>query len=358
MFSNTGDQRATRPSNLGCYCCGEFGHVRRECTIDLDTLWCTSCEGSGHVAEVCPTTNNLYGSRGSSLNHSRRPSSKRAKTRTLDGQAQKMLHPGTNQCAGTPGPATRILPKDSGPTALLAFQPVGHRGATTATGSKNQCFHPRFPVQNDLKMLNVHTWAQKDEAPLEWLRQGSTVLAVCNMGFTKTLVLEAFADSLGLRKTMFPEGKAPKVCLGNSDTVTPVAGVEFWAVKDIQDTQPGHCPRRRISALVLRNLPTTILMSGDDLITLGLLPPAWPNHGDEWGTRTGDVPRTDFPADRNLTEKEVQTSTLLTSSLGDNPGQDDQDDDSLGEPMETNDNTSDLYDPKMVIPDSWPWACW
>ena len=30
MFSNTGDQRATRPSNLGCYCSGEFRHVKRE----------------------------------------------------------------------------------------------------------------------------------------------------------------------------------------------------------------------------------------------------------------------------------------------------------------------------------------
>ena len=27
---------------------------------------------------------------------------------------------------------------------------------------------------------------------------------------------------------MFPEGKAPKVCLGNSDMVTLVAWVEFW----------------------------------------------------------------------------------------------------------------------------------
>ena len=129
---------------------------------------------------------------------------------------------------------------------------------------------------------------------------------------------------------MIPEGKAPKVCLGNSDNVTSVAGVEFWAVKDIQDTQPGHCPRRRISALVLRNLPTTILMSGDDLITLGLLPPAWPNRGEEWDTRVGDVPRTDFPADRNLTEKEVYTNALLTISLGDNSGRDNHNDDSPG----------------------------
>ena len=92
-------------------------------------------------------------------------------------------------------------------------------------------------------------------------------------GLQKTLVSEAFADSLGLRKTMFPEGKSPKVCLGNSDTVTPVAGVEFWAIKDTEDTNSGHLPRRIILASVLRNLPTTILMSGDDLITLGLLPP-------------------------------------------------------------------------------------
>ena len=96
------------------------------------------------------------------------------------------------------------------------------------------------------------------------------------------MVSEEFADNLGLRMTSFPEGRAPKVCLGNSDTVTPVAGVEFWATKDIdmEGEDTSHVPRRRISSLVLRNLPTTILMSGDDLIMLGMLPPEWPNHGE------------------------------------------------------------------------------
>ena len=170
MFGNTGDQRAARPSNLGCYCCREFRHIKRKCKVDPDTLRCTSCEGLGHIAEVCPTTHDLYSSRGSSLNHARRPSSERAKTRTPDGQEQKAW----------------ILPKDGGPTALLAFQPVGHRGATTSAGSKNQCFHTRFPVQKNLKMLKVRTWAQKDEAPRQWLRQGATVLAVSDTGCTKT----------------------------------------------------------------------------------------------------------------------------------------------------------------------------
>ena len=110
--------------------------------------------------------------------------------------------------------------------------------------------------------------------------------------------------------------------------------------------------KRRISALVLRNLSTTILVSGDDLITLGLLPPAWPNHGEEWGTRTGDFPRTDFPADRNLTEKEVYKNALLTIRLGDNLGQDGHNDNSPGDPMEIDDDTSELYDSKMAIPDS------
>ena len=110
------------------------------------------------------------------------------------------------------------------------------------------------------------------------------VLAVCDTGCTKTLVSKDFADKLGLRMTTFPEGKSPKVCLRNSDTVIPVAGVEFWATKDTKTEDGSWVPRRRISALVLRDLPTTILMSGDDLIALGLLPPDWPNHSGVWGT--------------------------------------------------------------------------
>ena len=75
--------------------------------------------------------------------------------RTPDGQAQKTTHPGANQRAGTPGPATRILPKDDAASALLAFQTVGRWEATTSANPKNQCFHARFPVQNNLKMLKV-----------------------------------------------------------------------------------------------------------------------------------------------------------------------------------------------------------
>ena len=169
----------------------------------------------------------------------------------------------------------------------------------------------------------------------------------------KILVSEAFANELGLRKTMFPEGKSPKVCLGNSKTVTPMAGVEFWATKDTKgkDTHSGQLPRRRILSLVLRNLPTTILMSCDDRITLGLLPPLWPNHGEEWGTRAGDAPKTEFLADRNLKEKKVYMNALLTISLGDDP-QDVHNDNSQGEPMDMDVDTYDLYNSKMAIPDS------
>ena len=86
--------------------------------------------------------------------------------------------------------------------------------------------------------------------------------------------------------------------------VTPVAGVEFWATKDMEVGTKNWVPRRRISALVLRDLPTTILMSGDDLIALGFLPPDWPNHAGARGTVPEDTFKTSFPADRNLTEKE------------------------------------------------------
>ena len=55
-----------------------------------------------------------------------------------------------------------------------------------------------------------------------------------------------FADKLGLRMTSFPEVRAPKVCLGNSDTVIPVAGVDFWATKDMKGEVLSQVPRRRI----------------------------------------------------------------------------------------------------------------
>ena len=42
-----------------------------------------------------------------------------------------------------------------------------------------------------------------------------------------TLVSEAFVDRLGLRRSLLPEGRAPKVCLGNSDMVSLDAEVEF-----------------------------------------------------------------------------------------------------------------------------------
>ena len=178
-----------------------------------------------------------------------------------------------------------------------------------------------------------------------------TVLAVCDTGCSKTLVSEDFADKLGIRMTSFPEGRALKVCLGNSDTVTPVAGVEFWATKDMEAGTENQVPRRRISALVLRDLPTTILMSGDDLIALGLLLPDWPNHRGAWSTAPEDTLKTSFPADRNLTEKERYMNALLTISLGrDDSGA--MVEDAQGEPMDTDEDSSDLYNSKMAIPDS------
>ena len=32
------DQKTPRHSNLGCYTCREFGHFKRECKVDPDTL--------------------------------------------------------------------------------------------------------------------------------------------------------------------------------------------------------------------------------------------------------------------------------------------------------------------------------
>ena len=71
----------------------------------------------------------------------------------------------------------------------------------------------------------------------------------------KLLGLEAFTVGLGLRRSMFQEGRAPKVCLGNSDMVSPDAEVEFWAVQDALYPKPGQHPRRKISALVFRKFP-------------------------------------------------------------------------------------------------------
>ena len=104
---------------------------------------------------------------------------------------------GTNQRSTTPGPALRVIPKEEQTSALLASQGPSHQ-RTGYPNQKGQCFHARLPAQNNLKMTKVQTWAQKDEAPKQWLRPGSTVLAVCDTGCTKTLVSEGFADKLGL----------------------------------------------------------------------------------------------------------------------------------------------------------------
>ena len=148
-------------------------------------------------------------------------------------------------------------PPDEPPSALLAVQPTAHQETEPSPTPRDQCFHATLPNKNDLKMLKLQAWPQKDDSPRHWLTQGSTVLAVCDTGCTKTLVSEAFVDNLGLRKKRFQEGKSLKVCLGNSEMVTPSAGVEFWATKDTENSQySDHPPRRKISALALRNLPT------------------------------------------------------------------------------------------------------
>ena len=183
-------------------------------------------------------------------------------------------------------------------------------------------------------MLRVATWAEMDEAPSKWLHQGTTVLAVADTGCTRTLVSEAFADRLGLKMNAFPGGRPPKVKLGNSDTVTPVAAVNFWAVKDVEGAKPGEYPMRNILALVLRKLPTTILMSGGDLVSLGVLPPNWPNPEKEWGVRMEEPPRSDFPANRDLTEKEVYTNTMLSLSLGDSVDPTAESEMAMDDPME------------------------
>ena len=119
--------------------------------------------------------------------------------------------------------------------------------------------------------------------------------------------------------------------------------MEFWATKDTENSRYSErTTRRKISALVLRNLPTELLMSGDDFINLGLLPPNWPNHGSEWANPT-EQPLREFPANKNMTEREVYTDALLTLSFG--QGETD-------EPMETDDERPDFYKSRMAILDA------
>ena len=88
-------------------------------------------------------------------------------------------------------------------------------------------------------------------------------------------------------------------------------------------------------------------MSIDDLINLGLLPPAWPNHRKEWNPEPKRSPRMEFPANRNMTEREVYTNALLTLSLGEGTLEE------LGEtePIETDKEAIDLYNSWMAILD-------
>ena len=174
--------------------------------MDPTTLHCKTCNEMGHVKEVCPTTANLYKSRSPSVAQARRPSAEKAKMKAPKGQA-KTESKGPTERAAIPAPASRVIPPDGPSAALLAAQ-IPIRQPSVLTG-KDQCFHATLPIKNDLKMLKLQTWPQKEDSPRPWLTRGSTVRAVC------TLVSEAFADNLGLRKRWFQEGKSPMVCLGN-----------------------------------------------------------------------------------------------------------------------------------------------
>ena len=144
--------------------------------------------------------------------------------RAPKGQA-KTESKGPAQRPPIPAPASRVILPDGPSTALLAAQ-VPIQQPVVLTG-KDQCFQATLPIKNDLKMLKLQTWPQKEDCPRRWLTRGSTVRAVCDTGCTKTLLSEAFADGLGLEKIWFQEGKLPMVCLGNSEMMAPVAGVEF-----------------------------------------------------------------------------------------------------------------------------------
>ena len=106
------------------------------------------------MKEVCPTTTNLYKSRSPSLAQARRPSSKRAKIRNPEGQPQATTK-GTNQRAGTPAPASRVLPPEDPPRRPPGSATVTHQGTKPPPAPKDQCFHTTFPIKNDLKMLKL-----------------------------------------------------------------------------------------------------------------------------------------------------------------------------------------------------------
>ena len=87
-------------------------------------------------------------------------------------------------------------------------------------------------------------------------------------------------------------------------------------------------------------------MSGDNLIKLGLLPPEWPNQGDEWTTAPGRPPRTEFPT--NMTEREVYNNALLTLSFGEGELLESE----LDEPMVTDEELPDFYNSRMAVPNA------
>ena len=96
---------------------------------------------------------------------------------TWDRQGRPLLFRGRMQAVVPRAciPVTRVMPKDAPSCALLAAQEQGHLESATSN-HKGHCFQARLQVQNDLKMLKVQTWAQKDEARRQWLRPGSPMV--------------------------------------------------------------------------------------------------------------------------------------------------------------------------------------
>ena len=192
----------TRPSNLGCFSCADFGHQSRECTIKSSKLRCTTCKLTGHVADVCPETHTWIKSfrsrsRSSSANRTCRQSGDDPNAKVPTPQ-DKPGNNGTNRRTTTPGPSTRVIPPAGETTAYFALGETGHQTKHPGSRKLPVCFHSTFPdEETELPMIQVATWSEKDDAPAKWLRKGISLMAVADTGCTRTLVSEEFVQRLG-----------------------------------------------------------------------------------------------------------------------------------------------------------------